>query len=571
MHSIVNSKSNLTLFTSLGCIYIHEQMTGETSGPSAQDIRMASFEEKFNDLLNFVRLLVKRDTENEKQAEDINKDTSEDNTGGHSHTNLGPPPVQPSKPEERDFQLDAKVEKTMRSTKMVDASALLALAKPDVENEARTVNPNATSENDPSPKGNWNTLEGPQSLQMYGNGEENVMNKKEDDHSDIRSLQGQPLHPSNQGDTIEPHFDVDGHSSKGSEEFEKEAQSPISKKEEPKEVDRRMAPHKRHTPKDVVERVEQLEKQLDEVVQSMHQLITLTGTLLKDDRKAIRDLASHSTIGQASTKSLSKRETERHRRQGTLMLHTGRYQSSRNLSSSAKLKSELRKFCTLPMPMDELYPRLLEKRLISPVFLKQSPHLLHDSSKKCEFHFGRPGHSLEDCHALKNKVQDLVDHGILRINEGSTPSVIIAWPPERRKDETVIPSPQSQGPTTCGIQPIHLTTLPTLSEVGEHTVPKTQPKLMSNFRNLDDQCSSDKEKAEYCTNRCVTLKRKIQELGHSELEVPTMVQARKPSMHTVPMKKARSTLGFRADGPSRDQTERTISRSTGAWIPHRQG
>jgi hypothetical protein len=546
-------------------------MTGETSGPSAQDIRMASFEEKFNDLLNFVRLLVKHDTESEKQVEDIDKGTSEDNTGGHSHTNLGLPPVQPSKPEERDFQLDAKVKKTIGSTKMVDASALLAIAKPDVENEARTVNPNATSENDPSPKGNWNTLEGPQSLQMYGNGEENVMNKKEDDHSDIRNLQGQPLHPSNQRDTIKPHSDVDGHSSKGSKESEKEAQSPISKKEEPKEVDHPMAPHKRHTPKDVVERVEQLEKQLDEVVQSMHQLITLTGTLLKDDRKAIRDLASHSTIGQACTKSLSKRETERHRRQGTLMLHTGRYQSSRNLSSSAKLKSELRKFCTLPMPMDELYPRLLEKRLISPVFLKQSPHLLHDSSKKCEFHFGRPGHSLEDCHALRNKVQDLVDHGILRINEGSTPSVIIAWPPERRKDETVIPPPQSQGPTTCGIQPVHWTTLPTLSEVGEHTVPKTQPKLMSNFRNLDDQCSSDKEKAEYRASRCMTLKRKIQGLGHSEPDVPFMVQARKPSMHTVPMKKARSTLGFGANGPSRDQTERTIPRSTGAWTPHRQG
>ena len=111
-------------------------MTGETSGPSAQDIRMASFEEKFNDLLNFVRLLVKRDTENEKQAKDINKDTSEDNPGGHSYTNSGPPPVQPSKPKEGDFQLDVKVEKTMGSTKMVDASALLALAKPDVENEA---------------------------------------------------------------------------------------------------------------------------------------------------------------------------------------------------------------------------------------------------------------------------------------------------------------------------------------------------------------------------------------------------------------------------------------------------
>uniref|UniRef100_A0A2N9HYV0 Uncharacterized protein n=1 Tax=Fagus sylvatica TaxID=28930 RepID=A0A2N9HYV0_FAGSY len=46
----------------------------------------------------------------------------------------------------------------------------------------------------------------------------------------------------------------------------------------------------------------------------------------------------------------------------------------------------------------------------------------------------------------------------------------------------------------------------------------------------------------------MTLKRKIQGLGHSEPDVPFMVQARKPSMHTVPMKKARSTLGFRANG-----------------------
>ena len=214
---------------------------------------------------------------------------------------------------------------------------------------------------------------------------------------------------------------------------------------------------------------------------------------------------------------------------------------------------------------------LLEKRLIWPVFLKQSPHLLHDSSKQCEFHFGRPSHSLEDCHALKHKVQDLVDHGILRIHEGSTPNVIIAWPLKHHKDEIVILSPQSQGSTTYGIQPVHLTTLPTLLEVREHTLPKTRPTLMLNFQNLDDQCSSDKEKAEYCTDRCVTLKRKIQELGHSKLEVPVMVQARKPSMHTTPMKKARSILGFRANEPSRDQTEQTISRSTETWILHHQG
>ena len=84
---------------------------------------------------------------------------------------------------------------------------------------------------------------------MYGNREENVMNEKEDDCSDIRSLQGQPLYHSDRGDTIGPHSDTDGHSSKGSKESEKEAQSPISRKEEPKEVDHRMIPYKRHTPK----------------------------------------------------------------------------------------------------------------------------------------------------------------------------------------------------------------------------------------------------------------------------------------------------------------------------------
>ena len=167
------------------------------------------------------------------------------------------------------------------------------------------------------------------------------MNKKEDDRSNIINFQGQPLDPSDQGDTIGSHSDADGHSSKDREESKKEAQSSISRviiqKEEPKEVDCRTIPHKWHTPKNMAEIVEQLEKQLDEMVQSMHQLITLTSILLKDDRKAIRDLASHSPRGQASTKSLSKRETGRHRRQETLMLHTGRYQSGQNLSSVAKL------------------------------------------------------------------------------------------------------------------------------------------------------------------------------------------------------------------------------------------
>lgn len=85
-------------------------MAREMSGPSTQDICMASLEEKFKDLLNFVHLMVKRDVDNEKRTEDINKDASEENPREHSHTNSGPLPVQPLKPEERDSQLDSKLE-----------------------------------------------------------------------------------------------------------------------------------------------------------------------------------------------------------------------------------------------------------------------------------------------------------------------------------------------------------------------------------------------------------------------------------------------------------------------------
>ena len=78
------------------------------------------------------------------------------------------------------------------------------------------------------------------------------------------------LDPKGQRDTIDSHCNVDGNSSKNNEESNKRVRSLINRvviqKEKPKEADR----HTRHAPKDMVERVEYLEKQLDEMVQSMH-------------------------------------------------------------------------------------------------------------------------------------------------------------------------------------------------------------------------------------------------------------------------------------------------------------
>jgi hypothetical protein len=57
---------------------------------------------------------------------------------------------------------------------------------------------------------------------------------------------------------------------KKNEESKKRVQSPINRvviqKEKHKEADFRTTPYKRHAPKDMVERVGYLEKQLDEMV-----------------------------------------------------------------------------------------------------------------------------------------------------------------------------------------------------------------------------------------------------------------------------------------------------------------
>uniref|UniRef100_A0A2N9IAM5 Integrase catalytic domain-containing protein n=1 Tax=Fagus sylvatica TaxID=28930 RepID=A0A2N9IAM5_FAGSY len=68
-------------------------MAGETSGPgpSEQEIRMVALERKFDELLSFVQLIAKRNTDDENQRKEDDKDTSEAEPEGHSNTNATPP------------------------------------------------------------------------------------------------------------------------------------------------------------------------------------------------------------------------------------------------------------------------------------------------------------------------------------------------------------------------------------------------------------------------------------------------------------------------------------------------
>ena len=71
MYSTVNSKSNLTLFTSLGFIYIHDRMAEEASKLRGLEARVAALETKFNFLLQFIRRMTEQMEEKKKVV--INK------------------------------------------------------------------------------------------------------------------------------------------------------------------------------------------------------------------------------------------------------------------------------------------------------------------------------------------------------------------------------------------------------------------------------------------------------------------------------------------------------------------
>ena len=82
-------------------------------------------------------------------------------------------------------------------------------------------------------------------------------------------------------------------------------------------------------------------------------------------------------------------------------------------------------FDPIPMTYAELYPSLLERKLVSPKdppAIPANPQWWYKPDQHCVYHSGAPGHNVENCFPLKNKVQDLMRSGILSF-EDSNPNV----------------------------------------------------------------------------------------------------------------------------------------------------
>ncbi|KAI5384770.1 hypothetical protein KIW84_071675 [Lathyrus oleraceus] len=92
------------------------------------------------------------------------------------------------------------------------------------------------------------------------------------------------------------------------------------------------------------------------------------------------------------------------------------YQPRNNNNTSTSYDRKSVTFDPIPMNYAELYPSLIERKLITPrdpPAILTNPQWWYKPELHCVYHSCAPGHDVENCYPLKTKVQDLVRSGIL--------------------------------------------------------------------------------------------------------------------------------------------------------------
>src|SRR3954471_10134286 len=97
-----------------------------------------------------------------------------------------------------------------------------------------------------------------------------------------------------------------------------------------------------------------------------------------------------------------------------------------------------RQFTKISMPLSQVLQHLLKANLIT---VRDPPKNVtttspsYDPKAKCVYHSSSPGHATDNCWALRNKVQDMLEAGEIEFDAPETPNVITA--PMPKHDHTV--------------------------------------------------------------------------------------------------------------------------------------
>ena len=88
-----------------------------------------------------------------------------------------------------------------------------------------------------------------------------------------------------------------------------------------------------------------------------------------------------------------------------------------------------RQYTRLSMTLSQILPQLLSASLVT---VREAPKVVNTTSPRynpnarCAYHSDSPGHNTDDCWALKNKVQDLIDAKEVQFEAPEKPNVVSA-------------------------------------------------------------------------------------------------------------------------------------------------
>ena len=166
----------------------------------------------------------------------------------------------------------------------------------------------------------------------------------------------------------------------------------------------------------------------------------------------------------------------------------------------------------------------MESHLITPIHLpplKPPFPRWYDPNTHCNFHCGNPGHSIENCTALKNRVQDLIQVGSVELETSNEQGKGGSQFSSFSRGKTSVMKQGDEVPTVVKrkIQwdpiPVTYTELfPMLVEIG-HIEPFQLPPLTPPFPrwyNAHVRCDYHAGNPGHSTENCTALKRKVRDL-----------------------------------------------------------
>ena len=93
------------------------------------------------------------------------------------------------------------------------------------------------------------------------------------------------------------------------------------------------------------------------------------------------------------------------------------------------------------MTLSQILPQLLKTNLVIPKESPKTPNTtspLYNPNARCAYHSDNPGHDTNNCWALRNKVQDLIEAKEIEFDAPEKPNVITAPMPKHEQGVNAI-------------------------------------------------------------------------------------------------------------------------------------